>query len=49
MKGCDFVMHVASTFINIEPKDENEYIRPTVDGTMRALQAAKKEVLKELF
>ena len=25
-KGCDFVKHVASPFINLEPKDENEYI-----------------------
>ena len=45
-KGCDFVMHVASPFINIEPKDENEYIRPAVDGTMRALKAAKSAGIK---
>ncbi|MDB2613431.1 hypothetical protein N9Y89_01645 [bacterium] len=32
MKGCDFVMHVASPFINIEPKDENEYIRPGINS-----------------
>ncbi|MDG1760964.1 MAG: aldehyde reductase [Flavobacteriaceae bacterium] len=48
MKGCDFVMHVASPFINIEPKDENEYIRPAVDGTMRALKAAKKAGIKRV-
>ena len=48
MSGCDFVLHVASPFINIEPKDENEYIRPAVDGTMRALKAAKKAGIKRV-
>ncbi len=47
-KGCDFVMHVASPFINVEPKDENEYIRPAVDGTMRALKAAKSAGIKRV-
>jgi dihydroflavonol-4-reductase len=47
-KGCDFVMHVASPFINIEPKNENEYIRPAVDGTMRALKAAKSAGIKRV-
>ena len=48
MEGCEFVLHVASPFINIEPKDENEYIRPAVDGTMRALKAAKKAGVKRV-
>ena len=48
VKGCEFVMHVASPFINIEPKDENEYIRPAVDGTIRALNAAKKAGIKRV-
>ena len=47
-KGCGFVMHVASPFINMEPKDENEYIRPAVDGTMRALKAAKSAGIKRV-
>jgi dihydroflavonol-4-reductase len=47
-KGCDFVMHIASPFINMEPKDENEYIRPAVDGTMRALKAAKSAGIKRV-
>ena len=48
MKGCDFVIHVASPFINIEPKDENEYITPAVDGTIRAIKAAKKAGVKRV-
>ena len=48
MKGCEFVLHVASPFIIFEPKDENEYIRPAVDGTIRALKAAKKADIKRV-
>ena len=48
IKGCEFLMHVASPFINIEPKDENEYIRPAVDGTIRALNAAKSAGIKRV-
>ena len=48
MKDCEYVLHVASPFINSEPKDENEYIRPAVDGTMRALRAAKKAGVKRV-
>ena len=49
MEGCEFVLHVASPFVMIEPKDENEYIRPAVDGTMRALKAAKKSGVKRVI
>ena len=48
MEGCEFVLHVASPFEMIEPKDENEYIRPAVDGTLRALKAAKKSGVKRV-
>ena len=48
MVGCDFVLHVASPFINIEPKDENLYIKPAVEGTQRALKAAKKAGVKRV-
>jgi dihydroflavonol-4-reductase len=48
IKGYEFLMHVASPFINIEPKDENEYIRPAVDGTIRALNAAKSAGIKRV-
>ena len=48
MEGCEFVLHVASPFIMMEPKDENEYIKPAVDGTLRALEAAKKSGVKRV-
>ena len=40
--GCDYVMHVASPFVIANPKDPQEIISPAVDGTLRALHAAKK-------
>tara|TARA_B100000674_G_C37791354_1_gene891908 strand:- start:57 stop:1076 length:1020 start_codon:yes stop_codon:yes gene_type:complete len=46
--GCDYVMHVASPFINIEPKDSNIFIKPAVEGTKRALEAAKKAGVKRV-
>ena len=40
LKGADVLMHTASPFPIASPKDENELIRPAVDGTLRALKAA---------
>jgi dihydroflavonol-4-reductase len=48
MEGCDFVLHVASPFVSKEPKDENELIKPAVEGTLRALKAAKKAGVKRV-
>ena len=41
MAGVDVLMHTASPFPMSQPKDENELIRPAVDGTLRALRAAR--------
>ena len=48
MEGCDYVLHVASPFVSREPKDENELIKPAVDGTQRALKAAKRAGIKRV-
>lgn len=48
MEGCDFVLHVASPFKLKIPKDENELIKPAVEGTLRALKAAKKAGIKRV-
>lgn len=42
MEGCEYVLHVASPFVTSQPKDENDLIKPAVEGTQRALKAAKK-------
>ncbi|WP_147126287.1 SDR family NAD(P)-dependent oxidoreductase [Shimia ponticola] len=41
MTGIDALVHTASPFPLAQPKDENDIIRPAVDGTMRALKAAQ--------
>jgi len=49
MEGCDYVLHVASPFVVKVPKDENELIKPAVDGTLRALYAAKNAGIKKVI
>jgi dihydroflavonol-4-reductase len=48
MEGCDYVLHIASPFVVKVPKDENELIEPAVEGTLRALKAAKKAGIKRV-
>jgi dihydroflavonol-4-reductase len=48
MQGCDYVLHVASPYIGKEPKDENDLIKPAVEGTLRALKAAKQAGIKRV-
>lgn len=38
--GCDYVLHVASPFPPVQPKDPDELIVPARDGTLRVLGAA---------
>ena len=48
LKGCTFVLHIASPFFLAEPKDENELIAPAVEGTRRVIAAAQKAGIKRL-
>ena len=48
MKGCTYVLHVASPFVLEEPKDENEMIAPAVQGTQRVIAAAQRAGVKRL-
>ncbi len=48
MRDCDYLMHVASPFVIEDPKDENELIKPAKEGTLRALNAAKKAGIKRV-
>lgn len=41
MAGCDVLIHTASPFPLAQPEDPQDLIRPAVDGTLRALRAAK--------
>lgn len=42
LKGCKYLLHVASPFPVTEPKHEDELIIPARDGALRALRAAAK-------
>ena len=48
VKGCQYVLHVASPFYSKMPKDENEMIRPAVEGTLRVLKAARNAGVKRV-
>lgn len=41
MAGVDVLMHTASPFPLTQPKNEEEVIRPAVDGALRAVKAAQ--------
>lgn len=38
-RGCDYVLHVASPFPAVQPKDPDELIVPAREGTLRVLRA----------
>jgi dihydroflavonol-4-reductase len=48
IKGVDVLLHTASPFPLASPKDENDLIRPAVDGTLRALKAAHSAGVKRV-
>lgn len=41
IQGSTYVLHIASPFVIDEPRDENELIRPAVEGTLSVLKAAQ--------
>ena len=47
-KDCQYILHVASPIFLTLPKDENDMIRPAVDGTLRVLKAAKNAGVKRV-
>ena len=48
MKGCNYVLSVASPVFMTIPKDENEAMRPAVDGIVRILKAARNASIKRV-
>lgn len=49
LAGIDVLMHTASPFPIASPKDENELIRPAVEGTLRALKAANSAGVRRVI
>lgn len=48
VKGCTYVLHVASPIFLKVPKDENEMIVPARDGALRVLRAANRAGVKRV-
>ena len=46
--GVHALIHVASPFILKEPKDEQEYLKPAVEGTLRVMQFARDARIKKV-
>ncbi len=49
MIDCDFLIHTASPFPFKQPKNDQDLIKPAVEGTLRALNAAKKANIKRVI
>ncbi|MEM7214992.1 MAG: aldehyde reductase [Pseudomonadota bacterium] len=49
VSGCDFVAHLASPFPLAQPKNEDELIKPAVEGTLRVLRAAAENGVKRFI
>jgi dihydroflavonol-4-reductase len=49
ISGVNVLMHTASPFPIASPKDENDLIRPAVEGTLRALRAAHGAGVKRVI
>ncbi|EDK31897.1 NAD-dependent epimerase/dehydratase family protein (macronuclear) [Tetrahymena thermophila SB210] len=48
MKEVDYVIHVASPFPNAKPKNEDEIIKPAVEGTTSVYEAALRNNVKKI-
>lgn len=48
VRGCDVVLHVASPLPSLNPKDDDELVRPARDGALRVLKAARDEGVRRV-
>ena len=48
VQDIDFILHVASPLPIVNPKDEQEVIKPAVDGTLNVLNAALNTSVKRV-
>lgn len=47
-KDIEIVLHIASPFPSSSPKNQDELIKPAVEGTLRVLKAAKEQKVKKV-
>ncbi len=48
VRGCDYVLHVASPFPPTIPEDEDEVVRPAREGALRVLRASARAGVKRV-
>jgi nucleoside-diphosphate-sugar epimerase len=48
VQGCDYILHVASPYPNDTPKNEDDVIKPAVDGTIAVLEACLGSTVKRV-
>ena len=48
MEGSTYIVHTASPFPIVAPKDENELIKPAVEGTLAVMKAARINKVKRV-
>ena len=48
MNGCTYVLSIASPVFFTQPNDENEVIRPALEGILRVLKAARRAGVKRV-
>ena len=48
VEGCDYVLHVASPFVLIEPDNEDDLIKPAVEGSLRVLKTCSGTDVKKV-
>lgn len=48
IEGCKFVVHTASPFPVVFPKDEQTLIKPAVEGTMAAMRACHRHKVERI-
>ena len=46
--GADYVLHVASPVPTVDPKSDDELVRPARDGTLRVLKASRDAGVKRV-
>src|SRR4029077_10644982 len=46
--GADYVLHVASPVPTVDPKSDDELVRPARDGTLRVLKDARDAGVKRV-
>jgi dihydroflavonol-4-reductase len=46
--GADYILHVASPFPAVDPKSDDELVRPARDGVLRVLKAARDAGVKRV-